>query len=206
MKKNMMIIGTLFFSITLITLLYLYFSLSQQLNTKSLELNQAIESNERLKKEIASLRESQEQVGHDIQPLFKMKILVTGGMDAEYVIDEINEEYVICRYFDFQHSVNPNEEQEKLTFYQIFNEKSLPEDPSSVNMFAIEYYLDYGDKILILKQSDYHDSEFERDIEYRKNIIKSIGKPVNDEILSKINWKYYLIESSKFMDLNREFV
>ena len=131
MKKNIALVAIIILASILSTILYLNYGLQQQLKAKSLELSKTLAAKVQLEKKIDSIKDIQMEGNSETyfdsnnQPLFNMKIIVTGGMEAEYVIDEINEDYVICRYFDYQHYDEPENEQEKITFEQIFNDKSL---------------------------------------------------------------------------------
>lgn len=148
---------------------------------------------EKLKK---ALQAEQQQLNNDqakaptpTKPILKMRINIIGGMNADLVIDEIYHDYIVYRYYDYQHDWEPRKEKEKLSFEQIFSERSIPEDPSSIPMYAMEFFLDYGESTMSIKQDDMFDDKFMSDLDFRKAVVSNINKPVNDEVLITLNWK-----------------
>lgn len=114
-------------------------------------------------------------------PLLKMKFAVNFGMDADILVDSISKDSIVTyRYFDYQHSDEPNSEQETSPIEEFF--KTHKDQSGEFPEYIMKMYLDYEDFSVEINVTDDFKYELRNNEKVRQEIASQLGKPLNKEI------------------------
>lgn len=113
------------------------------------------------------------------QPLITMKFLVHFDMEAEMLVDEINQDGILYRFYDYQHKKSPNTEQEFMPYAELFQVKG--EGDQALPVYSLHMYLDFETKEIEMEVPESFDRAFRSDQAFRDQVAEHLGKPLNDD-------------------------
>lgn len=122
-------------------------------------------------------------------PILKMKLMVNYGMEAELLIDEITEEKLNYRYFDFQHNYKPSNKQEEMAINEMF--ERVVEDGHLFPKYTFHFYVHTAEQDVEVKVPNGFIDKLKNDHEFRSKVISKINQPFDKEMAELLNDKLF---------------
>jgi hypothetical protein len=107
-----------------------------------------------------------------VEPVLSMRFAVNLGMDADYLVEELTGQSVTHRYFDYQHSFEPEEETNTVTFEEML------ESEDGIRLYTLHLFLSYPTTEVELKPMPEMIEKIETDADFRKQLGQLLGKPL----------------------------
>lgn len=150
--------------------------LKEQLNEVEKQKEGYIIKTEAYKEEVEILKLKLSQLEEVYQvPILKLKAEVMFGMEMDYLIEQIQDDDVTFRVYDYQHYDSPDDQLQTMKLESLYDIAEESEDP--IEVYRLVPYLDFGSYTVGLFANDNFHDHFKDNEEYREEIIEIMNKP-----------------------------
>ena len=156
-------------------------SLEEELNKLKSEVVDLQAVNEDLTRENSGMRlKIESRVQYVNIPVFKLKLRTEIGMEMDYLIDSIDDNYIEYRVFDYQHYDEPFSEKHVMSFEELSEVEVIGQN--KVPLYSLVPYIDFGDYNIELEPNVMFNEKFSTNSDFRKGVSEFINKAFDKKV------------------------